>query len=165
MGRPFAWTPVVAGAAFAWLMAAFSIAADAKNEQTGVIGKPFRVSASVTEYCSMKPTIMMCESFRPALDEFLAEARDARWAPPVERLIFESMLVKGKPWAEIRALECRRTICALEYAVSIDDLDHSVDGSEKLETLMQPITGVIAPELPSNRGKGKMVSILIWRKI
>ena len=65
------------------------------------------------------------------------------------------MLVNGRPWAEIRALECRRTYCALEYAVDIDDLDHDVDGNEELEKLMEPVAGVMAPELPSNRGKEK----------
>jgi len=61
---------------------------------------------------------------------------------------------------QIRALECRSTHCALEYAVRVDDLDHDVDGSEELERLVEPVGGVIAPEV----GTRMMVNVLIWQK-
>ncbi len=163
MGWPRA-EAAVAGAVLAGLLATVSSAAETQNELPGTIGKPFRVSASVTEYCSMKPPLMMCELYAPVLAEFFAETRDARWAPPVEILIFKSMLVKGLPRSEIRALECRRTYCALEYAVEVDDMEHNIDGNDELDKLMEPVTGVMAPELPTNRRRGKIVSVLIWRK-
>lgn len=129
------------------------------------VGKPFRVSDSVATYCSEGRSLAMCEAFKPLLAEFFAETRDAAWAGTIEPLIEKSMLVQGKPRAEIRALECRRTMCALEYAVFVDDLDHGVDGSEQLSRLMEPLGGVMAPELPGADGRGKIVSVLIWRKI
>jgi hypothetical protein len=151
------------GIALTGLLAPISRAGETRNSSSPV-GKPFRVSNSVTEYCATKPMPMMCEAFKPLLADFLAEPRDAEWASPVEALIAKSMRVNGKPWVEIRALECRHTRCALEYAVSIDDLGPSVDGDMQLDRLMEPIGGVMAPELASGSGKGKMVSVMIWRR-
>src|SRR5688500_3145851 len=153
-----------AGAAFAWLCVAGSSSAQVRADPAAAIGQPFRISASVTQFCSYQPPATMCVQFRPVFDEFLAETRDAQWAQHVERLILQFFLVNGQPWAETRSLECRRTLCALEYAVDVDNLDHDADGSEQLERLMEPVTGVMAPELPSAGGKGKIVSVLIWRK-
>jgi hypothetical protein len=118
----------------------------------------------VTQYCATKPIPTMCEVIEPLLAEFLAESRDAKWAAPMETRIAKSMLVDGKPWVEIRALECRRMRCALEYAVSVDDLDHDVDGDAELDRLMEPVGGIMAPEPPSASAKGKLISVLIWRR-
>lgn len=156
---------LVASVMLAWVAGFDSIAGESQGDQPAVIGKPFRVSASVTSYCAMQPRLMMCEAFEPQLAEFLAETRDARWAAPVERLIARSMLVNGRPWAQIRALECRSTRCALEYAVAVDDLGRDVDGDEELDKLMEPVGGVaLVPELPAGPGKGVFVNVLIWRK-
>lgn len=143
--------------------AAVVVAAGPPNQSR--IGAPFRVSDSVTTYCSEPSTLMMCEAFKPQIAEFLAQKRDAAWARTIEPLIEKSMLVKGKPRAVIRALECRRTMCALEYAVFVDDLDHDVDGNQELSRLMEPVGGVMAPELPGADGRAKIVSVLIWRKV
>jgi len=154
----------LAGIALAWLSALDSTAAEPARNQASTIGKPFRVSDSVAKYCAIRPIVTMCEAFEPLLAEFLAESRDTQWAAPVEALIAKSMLVDGKPWVEIRALECRRMRCALEYAVSVDDLDHDVDGNAELDRLMEPIGGVMAPEPTTGSGKGLMISVMIWRK-
>jgi len=137
--------------------------AGAANQST-VIGKPFRISDSVKEYCEAAPKIMMCEQTLPLLAAMLAEARDPRWAAPMEALIAKSMRVGGKEWVQIRALECRSAHCALEYAVYLDDLDHDVDGSEDLERLMEPLGGIVAPEMNQGLGKPMMVSVLVWKK-
>lgn len=65
------------------------------------------------------------------------------------------MLADGKPWIKIRALE---------YAVDIDDQGRNVDGDQDLDRQMEMFGGVMAPEQPSASGKGKIVSVLIWRK-
>jgi len=130
---------------------------------SAAIGKPFQLSPAITEFCAVKPPAMMCEAFEPQLKEFLAETRDPQWAAQVEPLIAKSMLVKGRSWAEIRSLECRRTRCALEYAVSTDDLNHDADGNQELDRLMEPTGGVVVPEV-SPGGGGKIVSVLLWRK-
>jgi hypothetical protein len=152
----------LAGITLAWLAAPDSSAAEPARSQASAIGKPFRVSDSVTRFCATRPIVPMCEAFAPRLAELLAEPRDARWAAPVEALIARSMLVDGKPWVQIRALECRRTLCALEYAVPADDLDHDVDGNAELEQFMEPVSGVVVPEPASGPGKSRMVSVLIW---
>jgi len=144
---------LVAGVTLSWLSGCDSTAS-----------KPFRVSDSVTEYCAMKPTVMMCEEFAPRLAEFLAESRDAEWAAPLERLIAKSMPANGQPRFEIRALECRRTRCAFEYAVAADDLGQTWAGYTELDRHLELIGGVTAPELPSGSGNGMWVSVMIWRK-
>jgi len=147
-----------------WIVAAgVMIGAGCGAMAAGVGGKPFEVSRSVTEYCALRPPALMCTVFKPQLAEFLAETRDAKWAAPIEALIEKSMLEKGKSWMEIRALECRRTLCALEYAVNANDTAHDVDGSPELDRLMEPIGGVVAPEVSLASG-GRIVSVLIWRK-
>ena len=83
----------------------------------------------------------------------------------METLIEKSMRVEGKAWIEIRALECRRTLCALEYAVPVGDLSRDVDGSEELDRLVEAVGGVVIPELPSGTGQGKIVTVLLWRKL
>jgi len=128
--------------------------AGAANQPT-VIGKPFRISDSVKEYCEAAPKIMMCEQTEPLLAAMLAETRDPRWAAPMEALIAKSMRVGGKDWVQIRALK---------YAVYLDDLDHDLDGSEDLEQLMEPLGGIVAPEMNQGLGKPMMVSVLVWQK-
>ena len=129
-----------------------------------VVGRPFRVSAAVTTYCAELAGLAMCEAFKPQITEFFAEKREADWARAVEPLIARSLLVRGKSWAVIRSLECRRTLCALEYAVFTDDLDREADGSEELARQVEPTGGVMAPELPGSDGRAKIVSVLIFRK-
>ena len=43
-------------------------------------------------------------------------------------------------------------------------MDHDADGSEELERLLEPVGGVVVPELPKGPAKGKFVSVLFWRK-
>ena len=145
-----------------WLAACDSPAAESAHDRVTNTGSPFPLSKSVTNYCAMKPTLAMCAAFEPLLEEFVSESRDSRWAVPVETLIRKFMLVNGQPWADIRALECRRTMCALEYAVSVDDQSRHVDGDPQLEATMTPVGGVVAPEVVA--GQGLMVSVLIWRR-
>jgi hypothetical protein len=107
---------------------------------------------------------MMCDQALPLLAALRAETRDPQWAAPMEALIAKSMQVGGRQWVQIRALECRRTRCALEYAVDVKDLDHDVDGDQELERLMEPVGGIVAPEVSLLLGKGMMVSVLVWSK-
>jgi hypothetical protein len=107
----------------------------------------------------------MCEQAMPLLAAMHSEPRDPRWAVPMEALVAKSMQVGGKDWVQIRALECRSTRCALEYAVYVDDLDHDVDGDQDLERLMEPVGGMVAPEVSQGgSGRGLMVSVLFWTK-
>jgi hypothetical protein len=133
-------------------------------DQRAVVGQPFRPSKSVLEYCGMKPPPMMCTQALPLLASMSSEARDAAWAARMEALIEKFTRVDGRKWVGIRALECRSTLCALEYAVDVGDLDHEFDGNAELERLMDPIGGIVAPELGPDRRGGRMVSIMIWKK-
>lgn len=153
---------LIAGAAFTWLTGTAAESGAVPCNQSALEVRPFRISDSVTEYCAVKPRPAMCEEFERRLSEFLAESRDARWAAPVEKLISKSTLVNGKPRFEMRALECRRSLCVLEYAVSIDDLGQQFDGYEELSRNVELVGGITAPELKP--GGGVLVSALIWRK-
>ena len=132
--------------------------------QSAVVGRPFQISDSVKKACAAGPTVTMCEQTLPMLAAMRAEPRNGPWAASMEALIERSMRVGGKQWVQIRALECRTTYCALEYAVDANDLDHDVDGSEELERLLNPLSGIVAPEVNPAAGNSKMVSVLVWHK-
>lgn len=153
---------LAASVGLTWSLGTEAEAGEPANQSIG--GKPFRVSESVKKYCAADPKIMMCAQAMPLLAAMLEEPRDPQWAARVEALIEKSMRVGGKQWIQIRALECRSIHCALEYAVYVNDLDHDVDGSEELERLMDPLTGIVIPEMNSASGKPMMVSVLVWQK-
>jgi hypothetical protein len=135
------------------------------TNQSAVIGQPFRISKSIKEFCDAAPRPPMCEQAMALLAAMQSEPRDPRWAASMEALVAKSMRVGGKDWVQIRALECRSTRCALEYAVYVDDLDHDVDGDEDLERLMEPVGGMMAPEVSQGgSGRGLIVSVLFWTK-
>jgi hypothetical protein len=48
--------------------------------------------------------------------------------------------------------------------VYVDDLDHDVDGDAELERLMEPVGGIVAPEVKQDFRKGMFVSVLFWTK-
>jgi len=163
------WTvAIVVGLAGAAGVLAWSFGDEAEAREpanhSAVVGKPFQISDSVKKFCETDAQIMMCEQTMPLLAAMRAEPRDPNWAVPMEALIEKFMRVGGKPWVQIRALECRGTYCALEYAVYVNDLDHDVDGDEELERLLDPLTGIVIPEMDSGSGKPMMVSVLVWRK-
>jgi hypothetical protein len=152
------------GLAMAVAGAVAGTGADEAPNQSAVIGRPFQISKSVQEYCGMPVKPMMCEQAMPLLAAMRSEPRDPRWAAPMEARIARSMRVGGKDWVQIRALECRSTRCALEYAVYVDDMDHDVDGDKELERLMEPVGGIVAPEVIKGSNRGAMVSVLFWTK-
>jgi hypothetical protein len=154
---------VITGVGFIWFFGAQANAGDPPN-QSAMIGRPFQISKSVMEFCEARPQPMMCEQAMPLLAAMRSEKRDPHWAAPLEALIATSMRVGGKDWVQIRALECRSTHCALEYAVYVDDLNHDVDGDKELERRMEPVGGIVAPELKPGSNRGSMVSVLIWTK-
>jgi len=132
--------------------------------QFAVIGQTFQISKSVKEYCEVRPEPMMCAQAMPLLAAMRSERRNPQWAAPMEALIAKSMRVGGKEWVQIRALECRSTRCALEYAVYVDDLNHDVDGDQEFERLMEPVGGIVAPEVNQGVGRHMMVSVLFWAR-
>jgi hypothetical protein len=134
-------------------------------DRSAVIGRPFKISKSIREYCETAPPPMMCAQAMPLLAAMSSERRDITWAPRMEALIQKSMLVDGKPWIEIRALECRSTRCGLEYAVKVDDLGRDVDGSAELDRLLEPVGGIVAPELGPGLKGGRLVSVIFWTKL
>jgi hypothetical protein len=82
-------------AGLTWFFGAHAIAGEPAN-QFAVVWRPFRISASVKEYCEARPPPMMCEQSMLLLAAMLSEARDPRWAAPMEALIAKSMRVGGK---------------------------------------------------------------------
>lgn len=76
---------------------------------------PFRISASVEERCRTRPapTADSCKAMTKSLQEFAREKRDVEWAEQTEARI-RNVVFERQDGTEIRALECKHTMCAIE---------------------------------------------------
>jgi hypothetical protein len=125
---------------------------------------PFHLSASVVDSCR-PPGIpaAYCAGLQRFLAELSAEPRDAEWASAMESRIEKSLLVKGRRAGEIRSLECRRTLCAVEYVVDPEHVEQA-DGDAALELEMEPRTGGLAYESGGASGRHHVVTVMCWQK-
>jgi hypothetical protein len=78
------------------------------------IGRAFPVSQSVYDSCARTP-LPSCTGGFKALAALAQEPRDPVWAPRLEAKIAE-WLMSDDRHPEIRAIECRTTLCAYEVA-------------------------------------------------
>lgn len=125
---------------------------------------PFHLSASVADSC--KPPgnpAAFCRDLQHFLAELSAEPRDAEWARAMELRIERSLRVKGRPAGEIRSLECRSTLCAVEYVVDPEHVAQA-DGDAQLELAMEPRTGGLAYESGGASGRHLLVTVMCWQK-
>lgn len=83
------------------------------------VGRPFRVSDSVVKDCRH-----LMERGCQALDEFLglmaAQSRDPDWAARTEARLARVLTRGGRRDYQIRALECRSSLCAIEVASELE---------------------------------------------
>jgi len=90
--------------------------ADAKEQlDRSMVGLPFQMSDSVAGNCRRNPGFP-CDDLDQFLERMKAESRDPEWAPAIEQYIVKSLQIEEEGALRIRALECRRTRCALEVA-------------------------------------------------
>jgi hypothetical protein len=123
---------------------------------------PFEVSASVHEFCG-NTEWLACREVEAFLDEMAAEPRDAAWASDMESRIASAVTMGLQGHARIRALECRRARCAMEYAMPAEFADLQFEGDLSFGNALVPNTGVFLPELDSATGTF-IVTVLTWRK-
>jgi len=95
----------------------------------------------------------------------LSEPRDSGWADDMEQRIDEAMQVHGKYWAEIRSLECRRTLCALEYAARIDSAPGvNTRAFDELLRSLEPVAGGMGFELPKADSEARVIGVMVWKR-
>ncbi len=128
--------------------------------------RPFTLGPAIQEQCGQEGTrAAFCQPLNASIAQMLAEPRDAAWADAMERRIDEMMQVNGKYWAEIRSLECRRTLCALEYVAAIDPaLNVNAEAFDGLLSLLEPVTGGVGYELPNAGGEGRVVGVMVFKR-
>jgi len=77
-------------------------------------GQPFPLSQSVKHECAPQPIRnYMCERLMSELAKFSAEPRDQAWAGRTEDGL-RSSIERESPEVVVRALECRKSLCAIE---------------------------------------------------
>lgn len=76
-----------------------------------VVGTPVPMSPSVRAACDKAP----CEDIFRRLTEMVQQPRDLNWAPSMEENLKKIILAEAGTF-EIRLLECRKTLCAVEVA-------------------------------------------------
>jgi hypothetical protein len=81
----------------------------------------------------------------------------------MESLIERSLRVKGQTVGEIRSLECRRSLCAVEFVVDPERVAQA-DGDAELELAMEPRTGGLAYESGGANGRHRLVTVMCWQK-
>ena len=106
-----------------------------------------------------------CQPLAAAISELRAETRDDAWAAGMEQRIDEMFRSDGKYWAEIRSLDCRQTLCAVEYA-------QDVNGGPTLNEMafvrllqwLEPTTGGMGYEVSPASSQYKVVVVMVWKK-
>lgn len=106
-----------------------------------------------------------CEPLNAAVAALRAESRDDAWADEMEKHIGETFLADGKYWAEIRSLECRQTLCAVEYAQNVNG-GPAVNELAFVRVLqwLEPITGGMGFEQSSTSSQWNVIMVMIWKK-
>jgi hypothetical protein len=82
-----------------------------------VVGRTFPLSPSARRECASPPALpCSCETAMRELAEFAEESRNQTWATRTEGSLRVG-LASGSTAVTVRALECRRSLCAIETAV------------------------------------------------
>jgi hypothetical protein len=94
------------------------------------------------------------------------ESRDEARAPVLERRVEAAMKVDGKYWAEVRSLECRRTLCVVEWMA--DESRNSAINAEHaafatLRPELEYVAGGVWYQLPSTMARVKVTAVQVFR--
>jgi len=88
-----------------------AVAAENAEQPVSVVGNPFPVSEAIEVGCRRDPAD--CEKILGLLERMAQEPRDPAWAGDMEGKMRAEVSTEPGKYA-IRALECRKTMCALE---------------------------------------------------
>jgi hypothetical protein len=123
--------------------------------------RPFEIGPAIRQMCEGPG---MPAAFCPELDSFVAalraESRDASWAAEMESRIENYLRAMVGKEVDIRSLECRSTLCAVEYATAIPTGEEPVDDAETLLGPLEPESGGIGYELAAKDQPAKVVCVL-----
>jgi hypothetical protein len=108
--------------------------------------RQFELSASLRNFCS-QDQILMCEQTNSFLAAMANEARDDTWANDTETHLRRAFEAAGQGKVELRALQCRSTRCALEYAVDGQAIDAGFEMNPDFPASIEPATGAFTYEL------------------
>ena len=114
---------------------------------TPVAEMPFRLSASIMSRC--RRLGIDCDELH--LTKFAEESRDNIWAPLMEENILRLVLSEDSGKYEVRNIECRTTLCALEVASVNGPFFGSIDVNDPVYRLLSSGVQIhayeIAPDL------------------
>jgi hypothetical protein len=132
-----------------------------------VPSRSFSLSPSLQHQCEgdgLHPDY--CEPLNAAVIELKAETRDDAWADRMEALLAGMMTVEGKVWGEARSIECRRTLCAIEFAMPVSPPPQmDKEPMSRLKGQLEPTIGGFAPEFGVDSSKFRSVYVMICRRI
>lgn len=132
------------------------------NPDRNMVGLPFKPSDSIVSDCllvSWRP----CQELKVFLERLEAESRDEAWARDMEARIEKAVVSGERGKFRIRALECRRTRCALEVASEVDTIGLLSDADPEFDELMFPRASGIAREDDPLTGTRTIVSVQTWQ--
>jgi hypothetical protein len=130
---------------------------------TGVVGRTFPISESVRPTCNTEGT-MACQ-LEADLIRFSQEPRDGDWAPVVEERV-RSIIESRNPGSEIRSLECRVTLCAMEVASTQGQVSgrRGVGWDEGLAIHILPLVTTTGEETPQKGQFYVTVTLLLYER-
>jgi hypothetical protein len=125
-----------------------------------VIGRPFRVSASIQNSCKPNPK---CDRIIAALKELEEEPRDDSWAMDMEAKLQDHLLSLGQDKYTIRAFECRESLCAIDAASTYGLLPFALPYGSPLDSQLSAWDSWAAHET-NQLGADVTVTLLVYRR-
>jgi hypothetical protein len=139
------------------------LASNDASVDESVIGRPFPVSDSVRTACrEVLPD--KCDAENALLRKFAEEPRDTVWATDLESKLREYVSTRY-PGFSVRALECRKTICAGEVtAVAGEHFDRTLGNDQPVSTLLMGQMGINGYESDAAGRRTAVMLILFTRR-
>lgn len=136
--------------------------AEAPNQSAEVIAAPaaFELPASVHDFCARAES-EECRQVEAFIDEMATEPRAAGWAADMESRIERAIGTELQGHAQVRALQCMRSRCAVVYALPADFGNLELGGDLTFGGALVQNAGVAVTE--TNATGNVIVSVLTWR--
>lgn len=106
----------------------------------------FQLSATLRNFCS-QDQILMCQQTNAFVAAMAEAARDDTWASDTEVQLRRAFEDAGQGKVEVRALQCRSTRCALEYAIDMKAIQAGFEMNPEFPASIEPATGAFTYEL------------------
>jgi hypothetical protein len=128
-----------------------------------VVGREFPISDSVRASCIRNREGTACEDETiDMLERMAKEPRDLLWAPQTERRLSDLIRSRTEE-VEIRAVECRTSICAIEVASTFGPYLAGLDADALLSRNLREWGGMHAHE-PVIGGARTTITVLVYER-